>query len=120
MPPATRRQSVHVIGFSLRLAAMREIDEVVIGTTGIFAGGSTSEHFSAVRIGFGIDIPPFDIFLFDEPALFERHALTPADVGKTFYEDETTDPNFAAVVSRLTNGADDLTFVRGFSLPFYG
>jgi hypothetical protein len=119
MIPVAKRTALHATAFSLRLTAKSRIGGPVIGTTGIWGSGGTSELFEAVRFGFGVDIAPSS-WWFREPRIFGRHAITPADVGKTFYEDATTDPSFAEVASRLTNGVDDIAFLVVSFIPDFG
>jgi hypothetical protein len=103
---------------SLRDAAAVTIGGAILGRVSVGFSGSLPEPYHGVRIGFVMTQSHSDpdrdptVSQFTEPGIFEQHVITAADVGKTLYEDATTDPNFVKVAARLSNGIANIVFFR--------
>lgn len=82
-------------------------DPIFVSETFGLGGGACCVPFDAsVHIPFGIFTQPINSLLPKSP-IFENYLFTSGDIGSTFSADAASDPDFASLVSILTNGTDD-------------
>jgi hypothetical protein len=90
----------------LSLSSSARADTILFSTTVTRSGAYCCAPFAtSAQLYWGVYHP--DAGLNQTVALFENRLFTEADIGVTFAADSSSDPDFAHIVSILTNGVDD-------------